>query len=456
MGTRAKAPSVTELGRLLPELRTPVPGPASRELARRLRAVESRNVTFVDARLPVFWEEARGANVVDADGNVYLDLTGAFGVAFAGHAHPLVVRAVEAQAHRLVHGMGDVHPPVVKLDLLERLAELSPWNETRGFLAPSGSEAVEAALKTGALASGRPGILAFEGGYHGLTMGALAVTHRPHFRDSFRTRLFAGVAFAPFPTTEAAPSLARVEQLLAAGAPDGSEIGTVILEPIQGRAGVRIPPAGFLESVVTLAHAAGCVVIMDEIFTGFGRTGSLLASPAGDHAPDVLCVGKALGGGLPLGVCLARGDVMDAWPSSAGEAIHTSTFLGNPLAAAAALGFLDALEGEGLLDRARELGRVLIEGLRRSLEDVEGVREIRGEGLMIAVDLEDAAGAPLKGAGAHVMAEALCRGLLVLPAGAQGNVVEVIAPAILTDHQASFGVETLAACVRDVLSDTAR
>ena len=165
-------------GNELPRMKTRVPGPRSKELSGRLREVESRNITHVSPDAPIFWAKARGANVRDVDGNVYLDLSGAFGVAAAGHANPRITEAVARQAGRLAHAMGDVHPPVRKVELLERLSELSPWSASRGILASSGSEAVEAALKTAQLATGRPGIIAFQGGYHGLTMGSLATTAR--------------------------------------------------------------------------------------------------------------------------------------------------------------------------------------------------------------------------------------------------------------------------------------
>ncbi|HSG47895.1 MAG TPA: aminotransferase class III-fold pyridoxal phosphate-dependent enzyme, partial [Longimicrobiales bacterium] len=272
------------LGQRLPELKIPPPGPASQALARRLRAVESRNVTHLDQGWPVFWKEARGTNVRDADGNVFLDLTGAFGVALLGHGHPGVLAAVAAQSKVLVHGMGDVHPPTVKLDLLERLAGLAPWPDARVVLSSTGSEAVETALKTALVATGRPGILAFEGAYHGLTLGALAATDRDLFRGPFVSRLYDGVAFAPFPdpvrdgAEAGARALERVAALLAAGAPNGDPIGAVVVEPVQGRAGARVAPDGFMARLSGLAADAGALVVADEIFTGMGRCGSLFAS----------------------------------------------------------------------------------------------------------------------------------------------------------------------------------
>lgn len=444
-----------ELGELLPDLREPPPGPRSRELAERLRAVESRNVTYLDDDFPIFWEEARGSNVRDADGNIYLDLTGAFGVAVCGHADGRVTRAIAEQAGRLAHGMGDVHPPVGKLELLERLADLSPWPETRTVLASTGSEAVEIALKTAALATRRPGVLAFEGGYHGLTLGALAATHRSTFRAPFRDRLYGGVAFAPFPEcvsggegAAVSEALADVRRLLAGGAPDGAEIGAVLLEPIQGRAGVRIPPRGFLEGVVEAARQAGAVVVFDEVFTGFGRTGEWFAFQHEGAAPDLLCVGKALGGGLPLSACMGRREVMEAWPPSEGEALHTSTFLGHPTACAAGLAVLEELEARGLVARARELGGVMQRGLERGLAGVRRVWRVRGRGLLLGVEMRSSDDEPLPGAGARVAVAALARGVLVLPAGEVGHVVELAPPFVLTGEQANHGVEVLVDVIR--------
>ncbi len=184
----------------LPRLRTPVPGAASRALAARLTRVESRNITRITAaEVPIFWAAARGANVADVDGNVYVDLTAGFAVAATGHANPRVSAAVGMQAARLAHGLGDVYPPDVKVALLERLAAIAPGDLAVSILGSAGAEAVEAALKTALLATGRPGILAFTGAYHGLTYGALACTWREDFRAPFTAQLHGGVRFAPFP-----------------------------------------------------------------------------------------------------------------------------------------------------------------------------------------------------------------------------------------------------------------
>lgn len=441
-----------DFGDLLPSLTVTPPGPASRALAARLRRTESRNVTWLTDDFPVFWTEARGANVRDADGNVYLDLTGAFGVALAGHGHPRVVRAVREQATRLVHGMGDVHPPAVKVGLLERLGALAPWEEARTVLASTGSEAVEIALKTALLATERPGILAFEGGYHGLTLGALAATARPHFRGPFETRIYRGVARAPFPVEtdsgDVERALEAVDDHLERGAPGGDPIGAVILEPVQGRAGVRIPPEGFLAGVAERAREHGALVVADEVMTGTGRCGASLASSRLGLAPDLVCLGKALGGGMPLSACLGRAEVMDAWPPSGGEAIHTSTFLGHPTACAAASAVLDLLD-EGLAGEAEKVGAELHRRLRAALTGAPGVKEVRGLGALLAVELERG-DASTSAPAVRIAEAALARGLLLLPAGDAGQVVELLPPTCLTERQTEHAVESLVSVVRQV------
>lgn len=454
-------------GTLLPRLVTPVPGPRSHALADRLRAVESRNVTWLADDFPVFWDEALGANVRDADGNVFVDLTAAFGVALPGHRAPEVVRAVEAQAGRLIHGMGDVHPPTAKVRLLEALAALMPWPDARTILTSSGSEAVEAALKTARLSSGRPGVVAFQGGYHGLTLGSLAATSRADFRAPVAERLYPGVVHLPFPvdtapgapgtvgrdpaTAEVGAVLAGLDRLLDSGTP-GGPVGTLIVEPVQARGGVRPLPQAFTRALAERARRHGLVIVADEIFTGLGRCGAPLASPRVGLDPDIVCVGKVLGGGMPLSACVAPARVMDAWPVSDGEALHTSTFLGHPLSCAAAEAVL-ALVAGGLPARAARLGEALVSGLGAALADlVEAGRvALRSMGLLIGLELRDADGRPRPGAGAAVAGRMLSRGWLVLPAGETGAVLELSPPAVLTGEQAAAAVRAIEEAVREEL-----
>jgi len=449
-------PGSPPFGSQLPDIRVRPPGPMSRSLAERLRRVESRNVTHVTDTWPIFWEQAAGANVRDADGNVFIDLTGAFGVALLGHTTVRVQEMIAAQAGRLIHGMGDIHPPTKKLELLERLCDLGPWPDTRIVLSSTGSEAVETALKTAQIATGRPGILAFEGGYHGLTLGALAATERPHFRAPFAGRVYAGVAFAPFPDSvrddsdAASVIISKVGALLSRGAPNGDPIGAVIVEPVQARGGARVPPPGFMAALSELAHGAGALVIADEIMTGLGRCGALLASTPVGLEPDIICLGKALGCGLPLSACLASAEVMDAWPESGGEAVHTSTFLGHPLACALAIDFLESLQSDALSERAGTEGAALLAALTERLSGIPGVTDVRGLGLLLGVEFGHSEGR-LVGAGARVAEAALSHGLIVLPAGDDGHVLELTPPLGMTEEQVRYTIEHLVAAIEEGL-----
>jgi 4-aminobutyrate aminotransferase-like enzyme len=438
---------VIETGDGLPRLVVPPPGPASRAWAERLARVEARSVTWRGPDFPVFWSAARGSNVEDADGNVYVDLTSAFGVAVAGHAHPEVTGAIREAAGRLVHGMGDVHPPIAKVALLERLSDLSPWSETRGIFASTGSEAVEIALKTAQLATGRSGVLAFEGGYHGLTFGALSVTSRDDFRRPFQDRLFGPAEFVPFPSTaeSSKPSLEALDRAFDRADAAGTPIGAVIVEPLQGRGGIRVPPPGFLGALVARTRKSGAVVIFDEIFTGLGRTGALLALMHEDVAPDLLCLGKALGGGLPLSVCLGSREVMDAWPESKGEALHTSTFLGHPLACSAGLALLDVLEKEELPTRSRVEGARLLAALSDALAGFDAVAELRGRGLCVGIQLAGGTGSA-----ARLAVRLLQEGFITLPAGPAGDVLELTPPLTIDRAQLDAAVEALIRAIRDV------
>ncbi|GMV39509.1 MAG: 4-aminobutyrate aminotransferase [Myxococcales bacterium] len=444
------ATDATPFEPLLPALVTEVPGPGSRTLAARLQRVESRNVTWVapDGSFPVFWERAAGSNVWDVDGNRYLDLTAAFGVASCGHGHPRVVEALIAQARKLLHGMGDVHPSAVKVELCERLAALAPGDLGHAILGCNGADAVEAALKTALLHTGRPAVIAFAGGYHGLTGGALSVTSFERFRRPFEGLLAERTTFLPYPdpmhpVTGVEPERIgdHVLSLVRARLDDRrAPVGAIIVEPVQGRGGEVVPPAGFLRGLRELCDGRETVLIADEIYTGLGRTGALWACDHEGVVPDLLCVGKALSNGMPLSACLGRPSVMEAWPPSQGEAIHTSTFLGHPGACAAALAALDVI-GEGLPQRAAALGGRLCERLRGRLGE-----RVRGRGLLVGVELTGG-GAPDARGAAEVMMGALRRGVLVLPSGTSGNVVAFSPPLTIDEGQLLWGADVVADCI---------
>jgi 4-aminobutyrate aminotransferase-like enzyme len=393
-----------------------LPGPRSRALAERLRAVECRTVTRLDPVGPIFWATASGGRVRDADGHTYIDLTGGFGVAAAGHAHPAVAAAIAAQAHALAHGLGDVHPAEAKVALLERLAELAPGDLGVTLLGSAGTEAVEMALKTALLATDRPGVVAFEGSYHGLTYGALAVTGRGGFREPFARHLYAGVHFVPFPRADedAAIALAAVAAAVDGAEAGPSRVGAVIVEPVQGRGGMVDPPAAFLPGLRALCDERGMLLIADEIYTGFGRTGRWFGVDHTGVVPDVMTLGKALSGALPLSAAIGRPGVMDAWPASRGESLHTSTFLGNPISCAAALAHLDAIEREGLVERAAALGDRVEARAREWSGAWEQVAPASGLGLMRGVRLRGGRGPEVAAA---VVEEALRGGVILLTEG---------------------------------------
>jgi len=405
---------VSETGQELPLLCGEVPGPRSRALASRLARVESRNVTCLLPTPPIFWERACGANVWDVDGNRFVDLGAGFGVAAVGHAHPRVVDAVAEQSERLLHAMGDVHPAAVKVALLEALAKRFPGGgEVRAILGSSGSDAVEAALKTALIATGRAGVVAFEGAYHGLGIGALDATWRPIFREPFGDRLANATAFARY---------GDVEDALRAARRCRSPVGAVLVEPIQGRGGDRLPPTGFLSSLRRLCDEQGWLLVVDEIYTGFGRTGRWFACEHEGVVPDLLCVGKGLASGMPISACVGRAHWMDAWPASGGEAIHTQTFLGHPPACAAALASLAVLEEEKLVPRAGELGARALVRLRARLVGRPEVAEVRGLGLLLAIECASPEIA------ARACRRSLARGVIVLSSGDDGRVLSITPP----------------------------
>lgn len=441
----------------LPSISVPPPGPRSLALAARLAAVECPDTTFFTPEFPVFWESARGANVWDADGNRYVDLSAAFGVAAVGHAHPRVVEAIRAQVGRLIHGMGDVHPTETRLELAEALARRAPGGGAwRVAFAGSGSEAVEIAVKTAAIATGRPGVITFEDAYHGLSLGALQYTSWPKFREGLGAMAPGPEFRLPYPSAGAAPDSAKAEtsdmgafvrirlREMLEGPGARERIGAILCEPIQGRGGIVVPPAGFLPELRRICDQYGLLLIFDEVYTGFGRTGSWFACGHEGVVPDLIAVGKALGGGMPIGACLGRAEVMDKWGASRGEARHTSTFLGHPLACAAALATLGVIESEGLVERSAEMGREFAGLLRERLGRLPRVGAVRGRGMMIGVELVNPAdGSPDPAGTWAAVVEGLRRGLILLPCGRGGSVLSLTPPLTLAREQMEFAVDGL-------------
>jgi len=441
-------------GDRLPHIVATPPGPRSRDLAARLRQYESPNVTYISDSFPIFWAEAVGANVLDVDSNVYIDVTAGFGVAVSGHQNPRIAAAIRKQLESLAHGLGDVHPPEIKVRLLERLAEVTPPGLEMSILASSGGEAIEAALKTARLASGRPGVLCFSGAYHGLTYGALSVTDGEYFRAPFEDQLGIPIARVPFPNPyRPAPEvedrgglLSATLNLVAERLDADDRIGSVIVEPILGRGGVVVPPDGFLRGLRDECDRRGLVLIFDEVFTGFGRTGRWFACEHEGVAPDILCVGKALSGVLPFSACIGRPEVMAAWPLSRGDAIHTSTFLGNPLACAAALAQIDEIEDQRLVERSVGLGASMLDRLEEIQTQVSAVGDVRGRGLLAAIELvqDPSSRKPDSERARQLVGDALRRGLILLGGG---PTLQLSPPLTITEEQLGFALATLEACL---------
>lgn len=403
-------------GTELPHLSTRLPGPRSVGLVDVLARHECPAVTARRARRaaklglsdtdPVVWDRAVGANIWDADGNRLVDLTSGFGVALAGHRDPRIVAAAHAQTDRLLHAMGDAYPDVARIGLLEDLARVAPGRLDHAILGLSGADAVDGLVKTALLATGRTGVLVFDGGYHGLSLGTVPLQqYKAAFTDPFRAITHPDVHAVPFGCDPEDVGRAVREH----------DIGLVLVEPIQGRGGIRVPADGWLAAIHEEARSNGALVGHDEIQCGLGRTGSVWAA---DSIPDLLAVGKALGGGFPISASIGTAEVMGAWGASKGEALHTQTFLGHPVGCATARAMLAQLDD--VTQRCRLQGATLVDALAAA-----GF-QTRGRGLMLGVHLDDALGASRR---------LLARGYLALPAGMEAEVLALTPPSVLSDAQ---------------------
>jgi 4-aminobutyrate aminotransferase-like enzyme len=419
------------------------------KILQTLRDFESRNVMFTepDGSWPIVWEHAKGVHVWDIEGKRYLDLTAAFGVAAAGHANPNVVAAGQKQMAKLLHAMGDVHPHARKAELARELSRITfeRWSNGKKsgkvIFNNSGFEAVESALKTAALATKKRGVIAFSGAYHGLGYGALNVTHRNFFRSPFQPQLREFGHFVSFP---AKPSdLATVEFQIRNFFRRGW-ISAILVEPVQARGGINVPPKEFLPLLRKLCDEFGALLILDEIYTGFGRTGKWFACEHSSVTPDLICLGKALTGGFPLSACVGRADLMDAaWPASTGEAIHTSTFLGHPVGCAMALAQIAEIEKLKLCECSGELGKFLLEELSK-VQSPKSKVQARGLGLMAGIELTLPGGKPATEIAIQAIKTLLHRGYIFLPEGEFGNVISFTPPLTITKAQLAKAVKTLA------------
>jgi 4-aminobutyrate aminotransferase-like enzyme len=325
----------------------------------------------------------------------------------------------------------------------ERWTNKSKLKTGKVIFSNSGFEAVESALKTAMLATGKRGVIAFEGGYHGLGYGALNATHREHFRAPFRTQLREFGHFAKFPAAknDLKPLKLALQKIFR-----HDKIGAILVEPVQARGGINVPPPEFLPLLRKLCDEHGALLILDEIYTGFGRTGKWFACEHSHVVPDLICLGKALTGGFPLSACVGRADLMDAaWPASTGEAIHTSTFLGHPVGCAMALAQIAEIEKLNLPERSAKLGKYLREELSKvQSPKSEIVCAPRGLGLMAGVELILPGGKPATALALTAIKTLLHRGYIFLPEGEHGNVISFTPPLTITKAQLANAVRALA------------
>ena len=384
---------------------------------------------------PVVLQRGQGAQVWDVEGRRYLDFVGGIGVLNVGHNHPRVVAAVEAQLRAITHVAFQVaaYPPYV--ELAARLSALVGQGAAyKALFLTSGAEAVENAVKIARAHTGRPAIVAFRGGFHGRTLLATTLTGMSApYRQNFGP--FAPEVFhVPFPNpyrgTTAAMSLAALEELFATEVmPD--RVAAILVEPVQGDGGFLPAPRDFLRALQDLARQQGIVLILDEIQSGFGRTGRMFAFEHAGITPDLVTVAKSLAGGLPLSGVVGRAEIMDA-PAPGGLG---GTYGGNALACAAALAVLDAFEQDQLLARGRILGERLNAALCTLQQEHSEIGEVRGLGFMQAIEMVDAAGAPDADRAQRVIDAARARGLLIIKCGVHRNVVRFLAPLVTTDAE---------------------
>lgn len=321
-------------------------------------------------RFPVTIERGSGARVWDTDGAEYLDCMGGYGVALVGHANPRVVEAIRRQAGKIITVHSSLYSRT-REEFLKRLVGLAPDGLTQVHLNNSGAESIEAAIKFARKFTGKKNMVAMRGSYHGKSMGALSLTFNPKYRKAFRP-LVERVDFAPFGDIDALKGMVT------------DETGLVILEPIQGESGIHVAPPDFLQDARKLCNEKGALLVFDEIQAGLGRTGRMWASEHWDTIPDIMCLAKGIAGGVPMGATLTRPEILASM--SKGE--HSSTFGGNPLACAAGTATLQALTEDGLVHNAHAVGELLMDGLKLLAERHPIVREVRGMGLMIGIELK--------------------------------------------------------------------
>ena len=366
-------------------------------------------------RFPVTIEKGLGAHVWDTNNKEYIDCMGGYGVALVGHRNERVVNAIKSQIDKIITVHSSLYSKT-REEFLETLFKVAPKGLTQAHLNNSGAEAIEAAMKFARKFTGKKGMVAMNGSYHGKSMGALSLTFNPKYRKSFQP-LVDKVTFSPFGNIESLRE--KIDD----------DTAFVILEPIQGESGIHVAPDGFLQDVRKLCDDNDILLIFDEIQSGLGRTGRMWASEHWDTAPDILCIAKGIAGGVPMGVTMVRTDILDC--INKGE--HSSTFGGNPLSCAAGTATLQALTQDGLIDNAEKMGELFRDGLERLKEKHTIIREIRGKGLMIGIELKFEV--------KDILMEGIEKNLLLLYSGR--NILRLLPPLVISEEDVTRSLEIL-------------
>ena len=366
-------------------------------------------------RFPVTIEKGIGAHVWDINGKEYIDCMGGYGVAIAGHQNKRVVKAIKEQVDNIITVHSSLYNKT-REEFLETLIGLAPKGLTQVHLNNSGAEAIEAAIKFARKFTGKKGMVAMKGSYHGKSLGALSLTFNPKYKKAFEP-LVEKVSFASFGDIESLRS--TIDE----------DTAFVILEPIQGESGINVAPDGFLQEVRKVCDEKGILLIFDEIQAGLGRTGRLWACEHWNTAPDILCLAKGIAGGVPMGATLVRPDILASM--SKGE--HSSTFGGNPLSCAAGIATLQALTQDGLIENSQKMGKLFREGLEKLKEKHHIIREIRGMGLMIGVELKFEV--------KDILMNLMKEGVLMLYSGR--NILRILPPLVISKEDITKVLETL-------------
>jgi len=366
-------------------------------------------------RFPVTVEKGIGAHVWDINGKEYIDCMGGYGVAIVGHQNKRVVNAIKEQVDKIITVHSSLYNKT-REEFLKILIELAPKGLTQVHLNNSGAEAIEAAIKFARKFTGKKRMVAMKGSYHGKSLGALSLTFNPKYKKAFEP-LVEKVSFASFGDIESLRSTID------------DDTAFVILEPIQGESGINVAPDGFLQEVRKLCNEKGILLIFDEIQSGLGRTGRLWACDHWNTAPDILCLAKGIAGGVPMGATLVRPDILASM--SKGE--HSSTFGGNPLSCAAGIATLQALTQDNLIENSEKMGKLFREGLEKLKEKHSIIREVRGKGLMIGVELKFEV--------KDVLMNLMKEGVLMLYSGR--NILRILPPLVISKEDVAKVLETL-------------